>query len=74
MLFLDKYYALKTVERSKKKKNIPNSGKFDLPQQHQGFMISSAFLPTGKRYCTEKGEHVLVYRYYDYRLFVLMTT
>jgi hypothetical protein len=74
MLFLDKYYAPKTVERSKKKKNIPNSGKFDLPQQHQGFMISSAFLPTGKRYCTEKGEHVLVYRYYDYRLFVLMTT
>jgi hypothetical protein len=58
MLFLDKRYAPSRAAKSKKKKgsNVRKSGKFDLPQEHDGFKISSAFLPTSKKYCTEKGE------------------
>lgn len=58
MLFLDKYYApAKDRSGRGKKKDVHKSGKFDLPQEHQGYKISTAFFPANKKYCTEKGEH-----------------
>ena len=58
MLFLDEYYSsnAKTRKNKKKKSSVQKSGKFDLPQQHQGYQITTPFLPTSKKYCTEKGE------------------
>ena len=59
MLFLDKYYPPKSKDGStkrKKKGSVQKSGKFDLPHEHRGYKISTAFLPTSKKYCTEKGE------------------
>eukprot|EP00956_Cyclotella_meneghiniana_P030001 scaffold74526_cov66-Cyclotella_meneghiniana.AAC.4 len=56
MLFLDKYYPPGKDRSSRgKKKDVHKSGKFDLPQEHQGYKISTAFFPTSKKYCTEKG-------------------
>ena len=84
MLFLDKLYssndsnAKSRMNKKKKKSNVQvqKSGKFDLPKEHQGYQITTSFLPTSKKYCTEKGEltnrfHFTLRRSHDY-VFSLM--
>eukprot|EP00804_Cyclotella_cryptica_P006644 CCRYP_008602-RA/>CCRYP_008602-RA protein AED:0.13 eAED:0.13 QI:331/1/1/1/0.8/0.63/11/3433/991 len=63
MLFLDKLVASKatndgTSRKSKSRKknsHFRRSGKFDLPKENAAYQISTPFLPTSKKYCTEKG-------------------
>jgi hypothetical protein len=70
MLFWDKHVAPKatnggtSVKSKSKKKNtdFQRSGKFDLPEKNPAYQITTPFLPTSKKYCTEKGKGSILWR------------